>query len=755
MTFDARRAEFSREHIFVVELDLDNCIRTYGTSPCLAAVGVTGSQRCFNTRASCQYPAAYSATAKTYRHCTARSPHPGGLTAVPDLDSVQMSPSVVDLGGGIGVRASVSLSFNDHPSSDTGIDPYLSTRSYDPMTLGTYWNKLRARNKYYQGRPLRVLSGYLLNGSYDPVNFQTRHYVIESIDVSDGGARVVAKDPLKLTDNSRAQAPSPSTGQLATAINAVQTSVSLTPAGVGAAEYPASGYIRVRSEVMAFTRTADALTLTRGQYNTVATAQSAGDTAQLCLRYDSASVDDIIADLLETYAGVDPTFIPAADWASEITDYIPGLLSALITEPVGVQDLIKEIGEQSPHSLFWDERDQEIKLVATKPPAANAATYTGDSIISLSTSDERDMRISTVFVYFGQIDPTKKLDERDNYAQTYVRADATSIEQYGSTHIKTIFSRWISSVNKAAAVLLASRIGRRFAETPRSISYTVDSKDIGAWSGDTVGITHRDVPDFTGAPALQQFQITSVKEMRDRYQYTGIEYNYFDDDLIDPGSGLRTIIIGSNINDLNIRLIHDTLFPPPIATTDVKLIIEAGVTVGSSTSFFAALNTGQWPAGVDIEIENAGKIYGAGGNGGEGFTDGQTGGTAVELQHAVSFRNTGTIAGGGGGGGGAWSYDLFTENTLSGQGGGGAGRVGGTGFNNGTDTTGGTGETASAQNNELNVVGGTGGALATSGGAGAGDTHDSFGGAAGLAGKKNGFVVTVLLEGTILGAVID
>jgi hypothetical protein len=752
MTFNARRTDFSREHIFVVELDLDNCTRTYGSSPCLAAVGVTGDQRCFNTRASCQYPSAYVATAKTYRHCTARSPHPSGLTAVPDLESVQMSPSVVDLSGGLGVRASVALSFKDHPSSDSGIDPYLSTRSYDPLATGTYWNKLRARSKYYQGRPLRLLSGYLVNGAYDAANFQTRHYVIESIDVSDGSANITAKDPLKLADNNRSQAPKPSTGQLASGITATQTSVSLTPAGVGSAEYPASGFIRVRSEIMGFTRTADALTLTRGRFNTTAAAQSAGDSVQLCLHYESESVDDIISDLLENYAGVDPTFIPATDWADEINDYLPGLLSTLITEPVGVSVLLKELGEQAPHSLFWDERDQEIKLVATKPPGTSSATYTGDSIISLSTTDEREMRISTVFVYFGQIDPTKKLDERDNYAQTYVRADATSIEQYGSTQIKTIFSRWISSVNKAAAVLLASRTGRRFADTPRSITYQVDAKDIGAWSGQTVGITHRDIPGFTGAPALQQFQITSVKELRDRYQYTALEYNYFEDDLIDPGTGLRTIIIGSDVNDLNIRLIHDTLFPPPISTTTVKLVIEAGVTVGSTTPLSAALQTGSWPAGVVIEIENSGKIYGAGG---EGKYDaaGGTGGTGVELQHAVSFNNLGTIAGGGGGGGGARSLDEDTGIDLFAGGGGGAGRTGGIGFSSGTDTTGGVGQTITTTTPTLSAIGGTGGALGTAGSAGVGSTLSAAGGAAGLAGKGNGYVVTNIEVGTIIGDV--
>jgi hypothetical protein len=50
------------------------------------------------------------------------------------------------------------------------------------------------------------------------------------------------------------------------------------------------------------------------------------------------------------------------------------------------------------------------------------------------------MRVSQVFVRFGQRDPTKKLDELNNYSQTYVRNNLASSgpDEYGSEKIETI-----------------------------------------------------------------------------------------------------------------------------------------------------------------------------------------------------------------------------------------------------------------------------------------------------------------------------
>ena len=81
--------------------------------------------------------------------------------------------------------------------------------SGDPDLRGSFWGKLLARNKFWEGRRVDILTGYLDadTGAYDPANFIRRTYVIEAIAGPDRAGKVslVAKDPLKFADSNRAR----------------------------------------------------------------------------------------------------------------------------------------------------------------------------------------------------------------------------------------------------------------------------------------------------------------------------------------------------------------------------------------------------------------------------------------------------------------------------------------------------------------------------------------------------------------------
>ena len=66
----------------------------------------------------------------------------------------------------------------------------------------------------------------------------------------------MGKDVLKLASDERAVCPIPSQGRLNLDMTAIATSFTVTPSGVGA-DYDASGYVRVGSEVMSYTRSGD------------------------------------------------------------------------------------------------------------------------------------------------------------------------------------------------------------------------------------------------------------------------------------------------------------------------------------------------------------------------------------------------------------------------------------------------------------------------------------------------------------------
>lgn len=861
MSFDSEKIQMGREHIYVVEIDLDYCSLTFGTGSCVGgdrtitttavsvddfsvgdeieggtsgAIGIiltktgtsptytfkyritngidfqtaaetitnntatgvatkngsapilvsTGDQKCFNTLATTQDDVNYDgggANLKTYRFYTNRSPVPDGisagltndLSAIPNVLSVSITPSKLDVGGGLSTRTEATIRFNDHPHSDIGIDKYITDRTWIASDRGTFWTKFRARNPNYENRPLRILSGYLVNGVFDAANFETRHYIIDRMDVSGGTCEIKAKDVLKLAMSKKAQVPAPSNGYIQSAITAVSGSLTLIPAGIGNAEYPASGKATMDNETVSFTRSGDSITLTvRGQNNTVAAAHAANATFQLAYE-NNDKVNAIVEDILTNYANVPSAFIPSSTWEAEVDIYLNGLLDGIITKPTDVFKILKELSEAKPHYLWWDERNQIIQLTALKAPPLSADVLTMDDNIigdSFRTMDKPDMRISTVFVNYGQYDPTKKLDEPGNWQQTYARVDSNSIQFNDNIdQVKVIYSRWISDTNAAGARQLAALIGRRFAQTPRMVNWEMDPKDSDVWIGQSRAINHRDIVDPTGLPVDTVFQIISSSE-GENYKYSALEFNYGDELAEDEGGGepgVDLVILTVDDQNINLRTIYNGLFPTPDGSTVAKFVIDTGVIIGSSSTGSFSLDTGSWPVGatVILQTNSTAFVVGRGGDGSSTFNvDGDDGGPAIILNHDLELINNGVI--GGGGGGGAANRNTGFGSTGTAAGGGGAGNDPGDGGTNsftgsglyintqpedGTLESGGfKGSLFWNASEPVSVVGADGGDLGQAGSNGA----SANGGAAGLAIDKNGYTLTETVTGDIRGSVI-
>lgn len=833
MTYDSQRASYDREHIYIVEVDLDYCPFTHGTSPCTATE--TGDDKCYNTLATCNDLANYrsgvntegisvkmsrspvgatllidsapgftladlgfdtSAGApdviangfsvpmnngahevlgpfydhgvsienkpglsntlfyrdyqqfrqnygKTYRFCEARSPHPIGIDAIPSLKSVSLTPAKVDYTGGMGERSSVTLTFDDHPHNDLDIDKYTADRSYIASDRGLFWAKLRARNPNYQFRNLRVLTGYLENGEYKAENFKARHYVIEKLDVSNGRCTIVGKDELKKASDKKAQIPEASKGSLNAAILSTDTSLTLSPGGIGV-YYPSSGYVSLSGqEIAAYTRSGDTLTLTRGQYNTTAIDHDIGVVVQLCYQ-KTDKIDEILKDVLIDYAGVDSRFIDQELWANEVLSNpgIDGNLSGLIAKPTDVNKVIKELAEAKPFSLYWDELNQRINFEVIKPPADTVATIDMDNGLlanSVKVKDRPELRASTVYVTFGQINPTKSLTDPNNYTQTIVRVDAGSIEKYGSNQIKTITSRWITSNSKAVAENAAQLYGRRFADIPREVSFSVDPKDSDLKLGETRAVNHYSMTDFSGSPVDVPLQIISKQESNN-FKYIGLEYLFSDAITGDNPIDSTTIKFSINQTEVDLYTEYVAQFGTPGAAVDAVFEVESGVVIGSTSIANYALDTGSaWPSGSTIKLINNGYIVGKGGDSAysgaqAGNNNGGAGGNSILLNHDLILINSGIIGGGGGGGGGGYYI----------PGGGGAGYIAGSGTPVGSTETGGTVTVTSSS-------GGDGGDLGEAGN----DSIWGVGGSPGNAITENGYSLDSSSQiGDIRGAII-
>lgn len=736
--------KLGRRPLQIIEIDQDYCTRTYGAAPCAAVLGTTGAHKCFNTYRTCQDQTNYGRGTKTLRFARSQDGLPKGMTVFPALRNVSTNPTVINVGGTdnntapLGRRASVTVTLNDFTYHDRYLDKYAGQRStgaaqadgvgYNPAERSTFWTKWRQRNPYYQGRALRVLEGYV----GQPLGeMKTRHYIIEKVVGPDtrGNVTITAKDVLALADDKRAVAPKANSGALSAAITAAATSFTLTPAGIGDAEYATSGVGRIGEELVTFTRSSDTVTITRGQHGTIAEDHSAGDRFQTALVFNGTLVSDVLYSLLVNYGNVSAGFIDKAAWDAEAIDFLSGFkLTALIPEPTGVQKLIGEVCTLGPY-LWWDEVAQKIRMQANRPPQAVTVKLTeGRHIVAGSTevTDKPEQRITAVILRFAPIDLSKGADDAANYRQWIVNVDgaASGPNEYGDQRIHAVNSRWLPPGSKGVALQISDRIISRYRDTPRLIGFEMDAKDRDIWTGTVCDIVSRHDVDETGAPVAHRWQIISAEEIEagHKSRYIAQSYDWTPRNSDGGSSDETVIIISDSAQNINLRSLYDSLYA--VITPKVKFVIEAPVVIGASDATTIALDTGAWPSETILRLENNGRIQGAGGAGGIGGTAdsgtttagaaGGNGGDAVNIRRAITISNPGKIwaGGGGGGGGGAYSvYESFALIYISEGGGGGGGAAG---IANGSGGAGG-------------VANGSGSDSLTSGAPGANGTADAGG----------------------------
>lgn len=548
----------NREPIQIVEIDLDYCTRTYGTSPCLAVLGTTGVRKCFNTFATCQYKSAYDGNTldttttintKTYRFAGPRVNFPLGIgTYFPVLTGVSAISSTVNIAGSdeslsaFGRRATVKVDMVDFPTNDVYSDKYQSQRisgtaqtdegGYDPKDRGSFFSKLRSRNPYYAGRPLRIIDGYIENGAI--VGARTRNYILTNMTGPDSDGRVSfeAKDVLSLADNKKAVAPKASRGTLLANITNTDTTLTLTPTSVGS-EYATSGYATIGSEVVTFTRSGDVITLTgRGIEGTTISSHNAGDSFQQALAYSQARIDDVIKDLLVTYAGINSAYINTTAWATEITDWMSSVyLDTIITKPEGVNNLVGELAVLGI-SIWWDDVNQTIGLKANRPLFNDTAYDLSDrnNIKEIEQEDLDQYRLTQIHFYSVQTDPTKSVTAKENYDRLTVTIDSESESKkaYGDTRVREVFCRWLNMGADSIVGLLSIRLLNRFNTAPKTYTITLDAKDRSIGLTDVVAVSSRAVTDETGNPVTTNLQVIKLTESKfgHEVEVTAQAYDY-------------------------------------------------------------------------------------------------------------------------------------------------------------------------------------------------------------------------------------
>lgn len=769
--------------ITLVDLLQPLCTRTYGSAPCDAALGVTGAAKCYNTRATCQDAANYNAGTLTLRFSKPQENVQQFGNVFPFINSLNITPLTINFGGmdpsmsPFGRRESVSISFTDCLHSDHLVDPYRLERPtgaagtvFDPYTSGSFWGKWIARNPYHEGMILIVRQG--LGGDLID-DMEARYYVVDRIaGPNDGTTNLVGKDLFSLVESRKAKAPLPSPCELRTGLPKEHTGYFLIVPAELADEYPAGEFrVAINDEIIRVIRDENALNIVqRGDLGTEPDDHDGSDKVQLVLEYSSLRADVILNDLLTNYSVISGAYIPLAEWQAEMETARPELLSAYIAEPTPVEQLIGELAAQVGFTIWPSVTENLIKLKVLQSEVGITPTVDDDYWILRGTYAAKRMdtqRVSQVWVYYGQRNPLGDQKDPANYRSRRIFADleAEGADQYGTPAIREVFSRWIPQFAGTFATTAGNRILSLFRDPPLRATFSLHRRRAGELSvAELFLLETREDQDALGQLVTRTMAPIELYREEERIIVQAQEVRFT---AAAPDD--KTIVIEEDAANINLLEIYTALYGTPVPGEVVVFQVLAAVVISSTDAALPALDTGDWPTGIDLRLElGAGaKVVGKGGDGGAANgSDGEDGGTAIFVQANLVIENNGTIAGAGGGGGGGWEQYL-PYGAAGAQGGGGAGILVGQGANDGTETLGGEGGIGFTNLPEdifgpgalLFAQGGNGGDLGQPGGPGSygglGNTQTAGeGGAAGIAIDGAGYVV-LDPAGTIIGDVAD
>lgn len=517
-----------RELFQIVEIDMDRCTRVFGVGSCTAALSSSVAHKCFNTFGTCAVKPAFISAPFTLRFCENSPSMPKGQGLFPFLKSVSQITATVNIAGSddkmgpLGRTATVSVTLQNAPFHDRGLDPYQAERvsgaaqfggaGYDPGARGTFFGKLRARWPHYTGRPLRVLEGYIEAGAF--VVERTRHFTLTDwVGPDDKGVITLkAKDPLSALADDKAVIPEASKGVLTTDIDAVSLGpLTLQPVGAGAA-YPASGRACIGAELVNYTRAGDVVTLTgRGVRRSSAASHAAGDTFQEVLAVENMRIDDF-AELLARKK-LPAALVPkATKWKPEVDRWASSVRLDTDILPTGIAKLLGELAVLGV-SIFWDDVAQEMALRVNRPPDLDQVYELSDlgQLTAASVQDRNEDRLTELYFYSVQRDPTKTATSADNFDRLAAIADSDAMDAraYGDSHIRKVFCRFFNRGADPVIRMLGRRLLSRFNTAPIRLRATVSVKDRNIPLAAVVRVASDVFEDATGQSAPRLMQVIS------------------------------------------------------------------------------------------------------------------------------------------------------------------------------------------------------------------------------------------------------
>lgn len=538
-----------REPFVVIEIEQQKCQNTYGQAPCTAS----GSIKCYNTRKTCQDAANYDGTGKvTWRFIKDNSQDGSYIldasdttdiktNGLPFLVNTSTTPTKVNIGGiqdgsgGLGTRATLNVTFKDAPYTDEFADDYIISRTYNPLSQGTFWGKWLARNPYYQNAIVRIYEGYY---GQQLSEMNSREYVLESLTRNRDTVSLKAKDPISLFNLEKAKIPNESDLSLVVGIDASTTTINLfgtvfgsnsdlNPIGNSAKDYLTIGdeLIEYDGYVLVDSNQAQLSNVVRGAFGTTAEAHETDDKAQRVLRYENAKIDSVLTDAF-AFSAASNVFAQSvidgwvADAVAEFDQYQKGFeFTGSVQKPMTVGKFLSQVMIQANAYFYWHEREKKMIYRVNRAPIGAPKALTDDNHIiadSLAISEKPNDRKSRAIYYYNFDEQQKFLESREDLqhyknVNIVIDTDAESGNEFGDIRPFSIFASFVTQ--KLWADTNSFLTLYRYRDTPRFATIKVDAKDGQLWIGDQVTIETAADQNFDGSPNVQQWQIISAKEV--------------------------------------------------------------------------------------------------------------------------------------------------------------------------------------------------------------------------------------------------
>ncbi len=633
---------------------------------------------CYGTPFTCNSPDSYEASTKLLFR------FPSTQISLDQIyyngfDKWSHKAGTVDPGQSMGKRAGATLTIKDSVDNDTYV-PYTDRRT----SRGTLFSKLIARHPNFENRPIKIHTGFdPLN--LDFANFITREYIIDKAQLKNGVFTISALDPLILSDDAKSKAPVSSQGTNTIAITGASGTITYT--GAPAFDYgvaTSKAFVRIDSEVIECT-VLSGFVLTIDNRAIGGTEQADHDvnaTVQECLVFDDVNVVEIIETLLTDFTNIPSTFLD--DYTDVIAATSTITLTRNINKPTAVKKLIDELIRNGDLTMFYDEISSKIKIkqvadADVEPININEDDHIGQDSIEF-TRDTKN-QFTRYAVAWGPNDITED-DGQENFSVIFqsINLGNEQPEFIGEINEKKMFfNSWLttSSADTTKGTSIAQRAIDRVEDVPIIAEFDLDIESVFSTQGGNlelgsiINLSSGRAVNVDGSNRAANHQVLSIKDLG------GMRYRIKTKLFQDPLEGVNVdFTISDNKEDYDMS----TEFAP--AAGNYVILIDTGVTIGSTSTSNPAFTTGTQAGGVTFDFIIKGSILGAGGAGGDGGIgtelsdvvdlyifdpdEGEAGGDAMELTVPCTINaGSGAIWSGGGGADGTFSQlNIFQAQTI-------------------------------------------------------------------------------------------